>query len=138
MSLRLDRATQVQAHNVTVRAIDYRRHPALEVRRKVSGAAPDSDTFAFVPGLDFHDGTIELEVAGNLLPDAPPGARGFVGAVFRVQVADGSFACEGLYVRPTNGRAEDQCAATIPPSTLLIPDTILPGCAGKHPRNMNR
>lgn len=108
VSLRLDQASQVEAHNVTVRAVDYRGHPALEVRRIVSGAAPDIDTFAFVPGLDFHDGTIELEIAGSPLPDAPPGARGFVGAVFRVQVADGSFACEGLYLRPTNGRAEDQ------------------------------
>jgi hypothetical protein len=108
MSLRLDNASQVEAHNVTVRAVDYRGQSALEVRRIASGAAPDIDTFAFVPGLDFHDGTIEVEVAGSPLPDAPPGARGFVGAVFRVQVTDRSFACEGLYLRPTNGRAEDQ------------------------------
>jgi hypothetical protein len=107
MSLRLDQVTQVYAHNVTVRAVEYRGSPALEVRR-VSAAAPDIDTFAFVPDLDFHDGTIEVEVAGSPLPDAPPGARGFVGAVFRVQVADGSFACEGLYLRPTNGRTDDQ------------------------------
>jgi putative spermidine/putrescine transport system permease protein len=36
--------------------------------------------------LSFQDvrGTIEVEVAGSPLPDAPPGARGFVGVVFRV------------------------------------------------------
>jgi hypothetical protein len=106
--LPLDRADQVEARNVTVRAVDYRGSSALEVRRTVSGAAPDIDTFAFVPGLDFHDGIIEVEVAGNPLPDAPAGARGFVGVVFRVQDADGSFSCEGIYLRPTNGRADDQ------------------------------
>jgi hypothetical protein len=106
--LALDRAAQVEARNVIVQSVEYRGGPALEVRRRVSGAAPDIDTFAFVPGLDFHNGTIEIEVSGSPLPDAPPGARGFVGVVFRVQTTDGSFACEGIYLRPTNGRADDQ------------------------------
>ena len=39
---------------------------------------------------------------------ARAGARGFVGVVFRIQATDGSFGCEGIYLRPTNGRAEDQ------------------------------
>jgi hypothetical protein len=56
LSLALDKAAQVEARNVTVRAVEYRGGPALEVRRSVSGAAPDIDTFAFVPGFDFHDG----------------------------------------------------------------------------------
>jgi hypothetical protein len=108
LSLALDNVAQVEAHNVTVRAVEYRGGAALEVRRSVSGAAPDIDTFAFVPILDFHNGSIEVEVAGSVLPDAPAGARGFVGLVFRVETTDGSFACEGIYLRPTNGRAEDQ------------------------------
>jgi hypothetical protein len=66
------------------------------------------DTFAFVPGLDFRDGTIEVDVAGSPLSNAPPGARGFIGLAFRIDMKGGSFACEGFYVRPTNGRAEDQ------------------------------
>jgi len=106
-SLALDNAGQVEARNVTVRAVQYRGGPALEIRR-ISAAAPDIDTFAFVPGLDFHNGTIEVEVAGQPLPDAPTGARGFVGVVFRVQTAYGLFGCEGIYLRPTNGRADDQ------------------------------
>jgi len=101
LSLALDNAAQVEARNVTVRAVEYRGGPALEVRRSVSGAAPDIDTFAFVPNLDFHNGIIEVEVAGSPLPDAPAGARGFVGVVFRVQTTDGSFGCEGVYLRPT-------------------------------------
>jgi hypothetical protein len=108
LSIPLDRLSQVEARNVTVRAVEYRGSPSLEIRRIASGAAPDIDTFAFVPGLDFNDGTIEVEVAGSPLPDAPPDARGFVGLVFRVQSIDGSFGCEGIYLRPTNGRAHDQ------------------------------
>jgi hypothetical protein len=108
LSLALDNAAQVEARNVTAQAVDYHGGPALEVRRRVSGAAPDIDTFAFVPGFDFHNGTIEVEVAGSPMPDAPPGARGFVGVVFRVQTTDGSFASEGIYLRPTNGRADEQ------------------------------
>jgi hypothetical protein len=106
IDLALDRATQVDARNVTVKAVTYQGSPALEVRR-LGIAAPDIDTFAFVPNLDFHDGRIGLEVAGDRLPDAPPSARGFVGVVFRVQVADGSFDCEGIYLRPTIARADE-------------------------------
>jgi hypothetical protein len=108
LSLALDNAAQVEARNVTVRSVEHHGGPALEVRRNVLGAAPDIDTFAFVPNLDFHNGIIEVEVAGSPLPDAPAGARGFVGVVFRVATLDGSFGCEGIYLRPTNGRAEDQ------------------------------
>jgi hypothetical protein len=55
-----------------------------------------------------HDGTIEVEVAGAPLPGAPGGARGFIGVAFRIDEAGGNFACEGIYIRPTNGRAEEQ------------------------------
>ena len=107
VELALDRPGQVEVRKVAVRAVEYRGSAALEVRRGVD-EPPDSDTFAYVPGIDFHDGTIEVDVAGAPLPGAPSGARGFVGVVFRAQVADGTYACEGIYLRPTNGRAEDQ------------------------------
>jgi hypothetical protein len=69
---------------------------------------PDTDTFAFIPGLDFHDGTIEVDVAGSILPNSLSGARGFVGVAFRIDAEGGSCASEGFYIRPSNGRAEDQ------------------------------
>ncbi len=107
INLSLASAAQVEPRHVTVRAVEYRGSPALEVRR-AADRGPDGDTFAFVPGLDFGDGTIEVDVAGSVLPNAIADARGFVGVVFRVQVADGTFACEGIYIRPTNGRADAQ------------------------------
>jgi hypothetical protein len=108
VTLPLNDASTVRPRHVTVKAIRYKGVDALEVRPTGPYRGADVDTFAFVPGLDFHDGTIEVDVAGSVLPDAPADARGFVGVAFRIDEAGGSFACEGLYIRPTNGRAEDQ------------------------------
>jgi hypothetical protein len=49
---------------------------------------------------------IEVEVAGEPGPGAAQGARGFVGVAFRVQPDMQSY--DAFYLRPTNGRAEDQ------------------------------
>jgi hypothetical protein len=108
VALKLDDASTVRPHNVSVEAVHYAGSNSLEVRLTGPYRGPDRDTFAFVPDLDFHDGTIEVDVAGSVLPNALASARGFVGVVFRVDANGGSFACEGFYVRPANGRAEDQ------------------------------
>jgi hypothetical protein len=107
-TLPLNDASRLQPHNVTVAAVRYRDSDAVEVRLAGPYRGPDMDTFAFVPGLDFHDGIIEVDVAGSILPTALSGARGFVGIAFRIDAAGRSFACEGLYIRPANGRAADQ------------------------------
>jgi hypothetical protein len=108
ITLPLNDAAVVRPHYVTVQAVRHHGSDALEVRLTGPYRGPDTDTFAFVPGVDFHDGTIEVDVAGAVLPDAPADARGFVGVAFRIDAEGGTFACEGLYIRPTNGRAEDQ------------------------------
>ncbi len=108
LTLPLHDAAVVQPHNVTVHAVRHHGSEALEVRLIGPYRGPDTDTFAFVPGVDFHDGTIEVDVAGAVLPDAPADARGFIGVTFRIDADGGSFACEGFYIRPTNGRAADQ------------------------------
>lgn len=104
--LPLTDTARLEAHNVTVAAVRYRDSDAVEVRLAGAYRGPDKDTFAFIPGVDFHDGTIEVDVAGSLLTIALSGARGFVGIAFRIDPQ--SFASEGLYIRPTNGRADDQ------------------------------
>ena len=108
ITLPLNDAAQVKPHNVTVKAVRYRDSDALEVRQTGPYRGFDTDTFAFVPGLDFHDGTIEVDVAGSSLADAPANARGFIGVAFRIDEQGGTFGCEGLYIRPSNGRASDQ------------------------------
>jgi hypothetical protein len=64
------------------------------------------DGYAVIKGSRFHNGTINLDVAGAPAKRAQEGARGFIGINFRMQ-ADGAH-WENIYVRPTNGRAADQ------------------------------
>jgi hypothetical protein len=58
------------------------------------------------PGSPFSDGVIEAEVAGAPAPGAAAGARGFVGIAFRVRPDLRTY--DAFYLRPTNGRADDQ------------------------------
>jgi hypothetical protein len=66
----------------------------------------DEPTFVKLKGNDFHDGTIEVSVLSKLRPDAPAHARGFIGVAFRINDTNSKFEC--IYIRPTNGRADDQ------------------------------
>jgi hypothetical protein len=66
----------------------------------------DQPTFVKIKGTNFHNGTIEVSVLSKLLPDAPEFARGFIGIAFRINDDNSKF--ENIYIRPTNGRAEDQ------------------------------
>jgi hypothetical protein len=54
----------------------------------------------------FKDGVIEADIAGSPRAGTPPDSRGFIGIAFRVQPHAARYEC--LYLRPTNGRAEDQ------------------------------
>jgi hypothetical protein len=108
LDLPLTDPTNLRTRNVSVTAALFRGRNCAEVRLAGAYPGPDRDYFAYVPGLDMHDGTIEVELAGAPLPGAPAGARGFVGLAFRIDETGGSFACECIYIRPTNGRADDQ------------------------------
>ena len=72
--------------------------------RRRSGTAVE--TLALIEGLEFGDGIIEAEIAGDVRPGAPEAARGFVGIAFRVQSDLRTY--DAFYLRPTNGRADDQ------------------------------
>lgn len=63
----------------------------------------DRNFMALLP-VSFSDGTIEAEIKSTVDPQAPDFARGFVGIAFRVS-AD---RFEKIYLRPTNGIADDQ------------------------------
>lgn len=70
------------------------------------GSGQEIERLALVDGLTFDNGVIEVELAGSVAPDAPEGARGFVGLAFRVQPDLRTY--DAFYLRPTNGRADDQ------------------------------
>jgi hypothetical protein len=92
--------------NVSVTPVLFNGRDCVEVRLSGDYPGPDRDYFAYVPGLDMRDGTIEVELAGAPLPRAPGGARGFAGLAFRIDEAGGSFACESA----------SRCPAAVPNS----------------------
>lgn len=61
---------------------------------------------AVIEGLEFGNGIVEAELAGTPGPGAGEAARGFVGIAFRVSADAQTF--DAFYLRPTNGRADDQ------------------------------
>jgi hypothetical protein len=77
-----------------------------ETLRRVSGSGGDLEQIALIDGLEFDNGIIEAEIAGVPAPWAGDAARGFVGIAFRVQNEMKTF--DAFYLRPTNGRADDQ------------------------------
>jgi hypothetical protein len=64
------------------------------------------EQLARIADLEFSNGVIEVELAGAPAQDAREGARGFVGIAFRVQADNETY--DAFYLRPTNGRADDQ------------------------------
>lgn len=99
--------TSLKPHKVKVEEVTYKGKRAIRVTDAVApNAEGNEDRVAVLPDTSFRDGTIEIEVAGEPGPGAFEGARGFVGVAFRVAPDVAAFEC--FYLRPTNGRADDQ------------------------------
>lgn len=86
--------------------LNYRGRQALELMPLEGDEHKDAELLAIVTGSDFKDGVLEIDVAGAPRPDSGPTTRGFIGIAFRVQGAGEKYEC--FYVRPTNGRSEEQ------------------------------
>jgi len=103
----------LQPHDVTVEAVTYYGRKAVRV---MPAADPDKELAAakngegggivVLTGTSFENGAIEVDVAGTPRTGAPSDARGFVGVAFRVAAEPSKYEC--VYLRPTNGRADDQ------------------------------
>lgn len=78
----------------------------VRVRKDPSIKEVDEPTYVKVIGTDFKNGTIEVKVLSKLLANAPDSARGFIGITFHINDDNSKF--EGIYLRPTNGRALQQ------------------------------
>jgi len=80
---------------------------AVRVARDTAIQGADIPTFVRLKNTDnFSNGTIEVMLLSRLLPTADASARGFIGLAFRINKDNSRF--ESIYIRPTNGRAEDQ------------------------------
>ncbi|WP_321477206.1 family 16 glycoside hydrolase [uncultured Paludibaculum sp.] len=112
-SFALDSVQGLQPHDVTVAAVTYQGRKAVRVMPAVAATAElsapkngEGGGIVVLPATEFQDGAIEVEVAGKPRAGAVADARGFVGVAFRVAADPAKYEC--FYIRPTNGRADDQ------------------------------
>jgi hypothetical protein len=96
-------SSDLEAHNVSIGQTRYNGRDAVKV--VAAGTAGNATSYVVVKDVQFRDGTIEVDLAGQPAAGASSGARGFIGMAFRLQ-PDGRY--EYVYLRPTNGRADDQ------------------------------
>ncbi|MDI9880284.1 hypothetical protein [Flectobacillus longus] len=76
----------------------------VEYDTTIQGA--DQPTFVKLKNLNLKNGSIEVKVLSRLMKNAPSTSRGFIGLAFRINENHSKF--ESIYIRPTNGRADDQ------------------------------
>ena len=96
---------KLRAKNVKIESVTYKGRQAVRV---TAGAqdVPDGERLGILTGTNFHDGVIEVDLAGDVVPGAGPEIRGFTGIAFRVASDQSKY--EAFYVRTKNGRAQDQ------------------------------
>src|SRR5215470_18816138 len=89
--------------NVSLAQINYKGRSAIRIT--ATPGAANATSYAVIKDVLFRDGTIEVDLAGQPAAGAGTDARGFIGIAFRLQ-SDERY--EYIYLRPTNGRADDQ------------------------------
>jgi len=92
--------------NTFIKTATLDGNQTLRVAKDPAVTEVDEPTFAKLVDSDFKNGIIEVRVLSKLLANAPDYARGFIGIAFRIDENNSKF--EGIYIRPTNGRADDQ------------------------------
>ena len=100
-----DKTKLVPVH-VSMTKLEMDGKKVIRVTKDPSLKEVDEPTFVRFDEIDLRNGTIELTVLSRLLPDASETARGFIGLAFRINEDNTKF--EGIYIRPSNGRANEQ------------------------------
>src|SRR5262245_15258449 len=103
VSLAAQSMDRLVAKNVSIAQTNYKGRSSIKVTANPEAA--NGTSYALVKDASFLDGVIEVDLAGQPAPGAASSARGFIGIAFRIQ-GDGRY--EYIYLRPTNGRADDQ------------------------------
>lgn len=109
--------SRLELRNVEASTTTYRGAQALRLIEKKAGPG---DAVAIVKNTPFRNGTIQLDLAGVIARSAPEAARGFIGIAFRLQPGAARF--ELIYIRPANGRADDQLRRNHSTQYVSFPD----------------
>jgi hypothetical protein len=96
---------RLELHNVKAEPVNYQGRSAVRIT-DADIRVDDAGRIAVLRGMSFQDGTIEVTLSGDTAPNAAPELRGFVGIAFRVAPDASHFEC--FYLRPKNGRSQDQ------------------------------
>jgi hypothetical protein len=110
--------SNLELKNVKAANVPFQGSKALQLTGQSTGGAAES--LAVLKNVTFRDGAIELEAAGSPAKSAIEGARGFIGVAFRVQPGATHYEC--IYLRPTNGRADDQIRRNHTTQYISFPD----------------
>jgi len=124
----LDSLKGLQPHGITMEATTYQGRKAVRAMPSAdsdaafaAGKSAGGGGLIVLPDTLFHNGTIEIELSGKPRAGGQfADARGFVGVAFRV--APGASPYECFYLRPTNGRADDQLRRNHSAQYISFPD----------------
>jgi len=122
-TISLEAQNDMLLRNVKTESVTYKDRKALRVTDTAASNVPDGERLVILNKTNFQDGAIEVEMTGELAATAVEGARGFVGIAFRVSAASNdAFKYECFYLRPTNGRADDQVRRNHSTQYISFPD----------------
>jgi hypothetical protein len=117
----LGRPANFDMRHVKADWVTHKGHRAIRItdadfRTKL----PEGARLAIAKGTDFQDGTIEVDLTGDAMSGAPADVRGFTGIAFRVSPDGAKY--EAIYLRPKNGRSEDQLQRNHSVQYMSIPE----------------
>ena len=120
----LDNLNEMQPRNVKTEQVTYKGRKALRVTDTAPANVADGIQLVILNKTEFQDGVIEIELTGEPGVNGGGGARGFVGVAFRVNLdaAKDAAKYECFYLRPTNGRADDQVRRNHSTQYISYPD----------------
>jgi Domain of Unknown Function (DUF1080) len=124
ITIPLDNLNEMDPRNVKMEQVTYKGRKALRALDAAAANVADGIQLVILNKTEFQDGVIEVELTGEPAANAGAGARGFVGVAFRVAAEAGKDATkyECFYLRPTNGRADDQVRRNHSAQYISYPD----------------
>lgn len=107
----------IQVLNVNVEGANFK---GIECLKVIDAGENTELKIARLKEISLKNGIIEVELAGMPMSGSSEQARGFVGIAFRIKPDNSAFEC--FYLRPTNGRADDQVRRNHSSQYISFPD----------------